>query len=82
MPRFRVMCRAVLEPAVIGELDRQGIYVTTGAPTHMQAPEHKRHHLEVEAKDQASALDQARAAVSEAGGDASDMEVVSGPRDS
>jgi hypothetical protein len=76
MPRFRLICRAVLEPGVIGELDRRGIYATTGGATHIRAPEHKRHQLELEAGDEASALEKARSEVSDAGGDASNIEVV------
>jgi hypothetical protein len=77
MPHFVVICRAHLQPNVIRELENQAIYDGQGAPIHPSSPDLRRHYLVVEADDDASALSNAQSAVTTAGGDASDIEVVS-----
>jgi hypothetical protein len=75
MTMFRIICRAILEPAHIAKLDERTdvVYVHQGGSTQWPPNERRRHLLEIEAKDQAQALKVARHAVNAVGVEGADI---------
>jgi len=66
----------VLAPHAITGLFRRGVYWARGGPTWANSRRH-RHHLRIEAQDEAQAIEQARRQVEEVGGsDIADIVVV------
>jgi len=72
MPQFEITCRAVFDKEVIGKLNAQGVYWYSGSVSH-PGSDLRRHHLKVQSANLDGALERAREAIQDAGGDASDL---------
>jgi hypothetical protein len=75
MPEYLVTCRGVFDQKVIAALDAQKVYWMQGGPT-LPEPRRHRHHLTIVAGDPGKALFNAQVAVTAAGGEASDFDVL------
>ncbi len=75
MPQFEITCRAVFDEGVIGKLDAEGVYWFAGSVTQAGS-KRRRHHLKVQSGNLDGALERAREAIQDAGGDASDLTLL------